>query len=85
MIYHDEARKEIALKLPDHSREWLDVLSQERILALLEHLSSDRIIDVLPNTTPTFGPLYACSASELKSMKDYLYNNSMEGKIPKSN
>lgn len=74
MIYHDEEGRDIALRLPEDYREWSDVFSQERIQALPEHSSFDHKIDLLPNTTPPFGPRYPCSTSELKAMKTWLDN-----------
>lgn len=85
MIYHDEEGKAIAFRLSDNYREWADVFSQERIQPLLGQSQFDHKTDLLPNTTPPFGPLYPCSTSELTAMKTWLDINSMGGNIRKSN
>lgn len=85
MVYHEEEGKDMTLRLPSPYQEWSDVFCQQRIQALSQHSQCDQKIDLLPNTTPPFGPLYPCSTSELKAMKTLLDNNSMDGKIRMSN
>lgn len=68
MIYYEEAVKNMALRLPDDYGQWADVFSQEEIQALPQQSHFDRKIELLPNTTCSFGSLYPCATFKLKAM-----------------
>lgn len=75
----------MAVRLPGPYQDWSNVFSHETIQAVLEHSQFDHQIDYLPKAIPAFDPLYPRSTSELKAMKTFLDNNSMQGKIQTPN
>src|SRR5258708_16274057 len=74
-FFNDTATTEIyTLSLHDALpiyREWADVFSIEKSDQLPEHSAYDHHINLHPGTKPPFGPLYPCSDSELKVLKEY--------------
>jgi hypothetical protein len=84
-VWHDEDGGDIAERIPLRYREWADVFSQEKIQELPPHSRNDLKINLLPGTAPPFGPLYPCSAPELKALREYLDKELSLGKISRSN
>jgi len=65
--------------------EWADVFITEKSDQLILHSDHDLHINIYPETKPPFGPLYPCSHSELKVLKEYLNKAMATGKINRSN
>ena len=84
-VWHDEDGGDVALWLMPEYREWADVFSTEKSDKLPEHSSHDHHINLQPETKPPFGPLYSCSESELKTVRESLNKALASGKITRSN
>ncbi|KAH0607133.1 uncharacterized protein H6S33_003121 [Morchella sextelata] len=84
-VWHDEDGGDIAEKIHHLYRDWADVFSQEKIEEMPPHSHNDLKIKLLPGTAPPFGPLYPCSAPELKALREYLDKELSSGKISRSN
>ncbi|KAH0610375.1 uncharacterized protein H6S33_011902 [Morchella sextelata] len=84
-VWHDEDGGDIAEKIHHLYRDWADVFSQEKIEEMPPHSHNDLKIRLLPGTAPPFGPLYPCSAPELKALQEYLDKELSSGKISRSN
>src|ERR1700681_2338035 len=84
-MWHDEHGGDVSLRLMPEYREWADVFSTEKSDQLPEHGEHDHHINLHPGTKPPFGPLYPCSESELKVLKEYLNKGLATGKITRSN
>src|SRR4051812_47989376 len=83
-IFHDEDGEDIAIRLLDEYKDYADIFSQEKIQKLPEHSEYDHKIELMPGTTPPFGPIYPLSESELKLLREYLDEMLQSGKIRKS-
>src|SRR5260221_4156001 len=84
-VWHDDSGEDVSLRLMLEYREWADVFSIEKSDQLPEHSAYDHHINLHPGTKPPFGPLYPCSDSELKVLKEYLNKALANGKITRSN
>ena len=71
--------------LPTVYSSYADVFSEQASTTLPPHRGNlDHAIDLLPGTTPPFGPLYNLSESELGVLKDYIKQNLKSGFIRRS-
>ena len=84
-VWDDDSGEDVSLRLMPEYREWADVFSIEKSDQLPEHSAYDHHINLHPGTKPPFGPLYPCSDSELKVLKEYLNKALANGKITRSN
>ena len=66
--FTDEDRKDIACKLLPEYKDYGYVFSQERIESLPQHSKYDHRIELQPDTTPPFRPIYPLSEEELKAL-----------------
>lgn len=85
MVWHDEEGGDVSMRLLPEYQPWADVFSTEKSDQLPEHGSHDHHINLHPGTKPPFGPLYPCSDSELKVLKEFLNKAMANGKITRSN
>jgi RNase H-like domain found in reverse transcriptase/Reverse transcriptase (RNA-dependent DNA polymerase)/Integrase zinc binding domain/Chromo (CHRromatin Organisation MOdifier) domain/Integrase core domain len=85
VVWHDEEGEDVSLRLLPEYKPWADVFSTEKSEQLPEHSSHDHHINLVPGTKPPFGPLYPCSDSELKVLKEFLNKAMASGKITRSN
>jgi hypothetical protein len=85
VVWHDEKGEDVSLRLLPEYKPWADVFSTEKGEQLPEHGSHDHHINLAPGTKPPFGPLYPCSDSELKVLKEFLNKAVASGKITRSN
>lgn len=67
--------------LPDQYKEFADVFEKAPSEKLPEHREFDCAIDLIPGTTPPFGPLYNLSENELKALKAELDEQLRKGWI----
>ena len=78
--FTDKDRKNIAFKLLPEYKNYGDIFRQERIDSLLQHSKYDHKIELQPDTTPPFGPIYPLSEKELKALREYLEEMLAAGK-----
>jgi hypothetical protein len=60
------------------------VFSEEEIGKLPAHSKYDHEINLLPETTAPFGPIYPLSEQALEALRDYLMPNLESGKVRRS-
>ncbi|CUS06627.1 unnamed protein product, partial [Tuber aestivum] len=53
-------------------KDFGDIFSQERIDTLPEHTKYDHRIDLIPGSTPPFGPIYPISEKERKALREFI-------------
>ncbi|WP_272524698.1 hypothetical protein [Providencia sp. PROV201] len=82
--FSDEKGEDISLQLLPEYKDFGDVFSQERIDALPEHTKYDHRIELIPGSTPPFGPIYPLSEKELKALREFLNEMLRTGKIKRS-
>ena len=66
--FTDEDRKDIAFQLLPKYKDYRAIFSQEKIEFLLQHSKYDHKIELQPDTTPPFRPIYSLSEKELKAL-----------------
>ena len=67
--------------LPPEFRDFIDLISTERSKTLPSRKETDHAIDLLPDTSPPYGPIYPLSRAELKELWEYLQTNLKAGRI----
>jgi hypothetical protein len=67
--------------VPDYVRPYADVFSKSSADTLPCHRPYDISIDLLPDTTVPWGPIYGMSEIELKELRKYLDDNLVKGFI----
>src|SRR5947209_3949455 len=77
------AMSEVELKaqLPEHYRQFLKLFAPQMAKELPKHRSYDHAIDLMPGTTPPWGPVYSMSEVELKALREFLDDMVQTGKI----
>ncbi|CUS10238.1 unnamed protein product, partial [Tuber aestivum] len=65
-------------------KDFGDIFSQERIDALPEHTKYDHRIDLIPRSTPPFGPIYPISVKERTALREFISEMLRTGKIKRS-
>ena len=70
--------------IPPEYLDFSDVFSVEQANVLPPHRPSDMAIDLLPNTSPPYGPIYSLSETELQCLRTYLDDNLAKGFIRSS-
>jgi transposase InsO family protein len=71
-------------KLPDQYRQFESVFSKEEANILPEHRKYDMTIELQPDSTPPFLPLYSLSSPELQELRKYIDENLEKGHIQHS-
>jgi hypothetical protein len=85
VVWHDEEGEDVSLRLLAEYKPWADEFSPEKSEQLLEDGSHDHHIILVPGIKPPFGPLYSCSDSQLKVLKEFVNKAMASGKITRSN
>jgi hypothetical protein len=67
--------------LPSKYSDFQDVFDKAGATSLPKHRSYDCAIDLQPNTTPPWGPIYSLSEPETKALQDYIKENLANGFI----
>ena len=67
--------------LPSKYSDFQDVFDKTKATLLPEHHSYDCTIDLKPDTTPPWGPIYGLSEPETKALQDYIKENLANGFI----
>lgn len=80
-----QRRKDKPIKLPPAYNEFADVFAEEAGQILPPHREHlDHAVDLIPGTTPPFGPLYNLSEYELEVLREYIEQNLKSGFISRS-
>jgi len=77
-------QNDIKIKILPEYRDYVDIVSQEKINALPEHSKYDHRIDLIPKAKLTDGPIYPLSKKELDALWDYIREMEDHGKIRRS-
>jgi len=64
--------------------DFQDVFDKNKATSLPEHRSYDCTIDLQPDTTPPWGPIYGLSEPETKALQEYIKENLANGFIQHS-
>ena len=72
------------LPLPKEFADFQDCLSTAQTTLLPAQGSAEHAIDLLPGTTPPYGPIYPFSQRELAALRQYIEENVAAGRIRKS-
>ena len=70
--------------IPAELRSFLDVFSAQEANQVPDHKASDHAIDLLPDTSPPYGPIYPLAQDELRELREYLETNLRSGRIQPS-
>jgi hypothetical protein len=70
--------------IPSEFHEFLPLFTKKEADKLPPHRYVDHAIELLPDTKPSFGPLYSMSESELKELRGWLEENLSKGFIRSS-
>src|SRR5437588_12919396 len=62
----------------------MNKINKKKIKSLPQHSKYDHKIELQPDTTPPFGPIYPLSEKELKALREYLEEMLAAGKIRRS-
>jgi hypothetical protein len=81
VAFQTKERPDPALKLPPQYHEFLSVFSHKEADMLPPHRPCDHTIELKPDTTPPFGPLYNMSVDELQVLRKFLKENLDKGFI----
>src|SRR5204862_6270913 len=68
-------------QLPQHYRQFLKLFAPQMAKQLPKHRSYDHAIDLMPGTTPPWGPVYSMSEVELTALREFLDDMVQTGKI----
>ncbi|KAF5230292.1 hypothetical protein FAUST_9880 [Fusarium austroamericanum] len=77
----DEGNDLSVSEVPEEFRDFIDVFSAEKASSIPEHKGTDHRIDLIPDKTPPYGPIYPLSQSELGELRQYLDDNLATGRI----
>src|SRR6266536_3247566 len=75
------SQRELARRLPQSLRDFLDVFSETNAKKLALHWGIDLAIDLLPGKEPPYGPIYPLSQTELAALREFLEENLAKGFI----
>ena len=73
--------EEILKRIPEEYRDFADVFSKRKADELPEHRPYDHKIEIPPDASVPFGPVYHLSEPELKICKDYIEEHLRKGFI----
>ena len=77
----DPNQWESLTNLPTEIQDRIAVFSQRRSRTLPPHKNIDHSIDLIPGTTPPYGPIYPLSRTELQVLQEYIDLNLKLGRI----
>ncbi|CUS09015.1 unnamed protein product, partial [Tuber aestivum] len=66
--FSDDKGEDVTVQLLPEYKDFGDIFSQENIDALPEHTKYDHRIDLIPGSTPPFGPIYPLAEKERKAL-----------------
>ena len=72
------------MPLPEEFRDFENRVTASHMDLLPRRTAADHAIDLLPNTTPPYGPIYLLSQVELKILREYLDEGLRSGRIRRS-
>src|SRR5215217_1468034 len=82
--WEDDKGNDIRTRLPKKYWTYAEIFSKKAINSLAQHGPYDHTIDLVPDSKPTFGPIYKFSEPELEALKAWLAKYEDNGRIRKS-
>lgn len=79
--HDDETTQPATTDLPRELLQFYDVFSAERSRTLPSRKDTDHAIDVAPDESPPYGPIYPLSPAELRELRRYLDENIANGRV----